>query len=59
MDEKMLTVRDIMARLRVSRPKVFELKRERGLPFIKMGARTLRFPERAVNQWLKERKQSA
>jgi len=58
-DEKLLTIDELMAWLKIGRSKVFELMREQGLPHIDMGPRTLRFDAKDVAEWLEKQKQSA
>lgn len=52
--DAMLTVRGVMATLHVSRSTVFRLMREKGLPSVKIGTRTLRFEQRAIERWVQE-----
>jgi excisionase family DNA binding protein len=56
---KLLSVDEVAEWLHVSRSKVFELLREKGLPHIDMGTRTLRFDASDVAAWLEKQKQSA
>jgi excisionase family DNA binding protein len=50
--ENLLDINGVAKHLRVSRDKIFELMKYGGLPYIKWGARTLRFDPNKVAQWL-------
>lgn len=54
----LLTIPDVAARLRVSRPMVYELIYSEGLPFIKL-KRCMRVSEASLQRWLSQREQLA
>ena len=47
----LLTVEQIAERLHVSRAKIYELTRTKGIPFYRVGRRCLFVPEK-IEQWL-------
>jgi len=47
-----LTIEDIMQKYKLSRPKIYCLKRA-GMPFLKIG-RNVRFNEKEVETWMRE-----
>ncbi|QBD80536.1 helix-turn-helix domain-containing protein [Ktedonosporobacter rubrisoli] len=53
---QLLTIKDMMSLLCISRPKVYELMQNEGLPFMRMG-RSLRFYAASVQRWLIEHEQ--
>lgn len=57
--ENLLDLQDVAKRLGVGRDKIFHLMQEEGLPYIKWGARTLKFHPSAVARWLEGQSQSA
>lgn len=51
-----LTLADVAALLRVSKPTVRKAVREQGLPALRMGERVYRFSRAEVDAWIKQQK---
>lgn len=58
MDEpsELLDIAALERKLHVSRSTVFRLMKYKKLPFVKIGARTLRFDNNEIERWVQEQK---
>ena len=54
MPEEYLTIVELCDRMRISPSKVKQLRRERGLPSVTWGSRTVRYPWGKVEAWIEE-----
>lgn len=54
--QNLLSVADVAALLQVSRPTIYRLVADNGLPSIRLGERTLRFRLADVEAWLDGRR---
>ena len=54
--EQLLTVADVGRLLRLSRPKVYELIRQRGLPSLKIGG-SRRFERASLLLWIEQQRE--
>jgi NitT/TauT family transport system substrate-binding protein len=52
-EKQILTVQDLKEFLNISEATIYKWKRERGLPYIKIG-RTLRFDKNNIIKWLEQ-----
>lgn len=55
-EKEFLTLADVAKLLRVSKPTVSKAVRDRGLPALRLGERTLRFSRADVDAWVAAQK---
>jgi excisionase family DNA binding protein len=51
---KLLTTKELMDLLKISRDTVYRWRNERGLPYKKIGPAAVRYDEAAVREWLEQ-----
>ncbi len=53
--EKLLTIKDVAEYLGLNEKTVYLFMYKKGLPYIKVGHRTIRFKKENIDEWLKQK----